>query len=82
VLVRYRQYMALRIPLAATNLVSAQPKVSTKLTLAALQELISVAEAEEVLCQPCQPISETSGDAYLQNCKPNSLPNSPSSSRK
>jgi len=71
--------MALRISLSATNLVPAQPRVPTKLTLAAVQELISVAENAEVLCQP---IPETSGSNYPQNCKPKSLPNSQPSSRK
>src|SRR3989304_8994516 len=51
-LVRYRESMALRIPLRATNLAAAQPKVPTKLSLSAVRELLSVAEAGEVLCPP------------------------------
>ena len=77
--VLYQEYMTLRISLSATNLVPAQPRVSIKLTLAAIQELISVAEAEEDLCQS-RP--ETSGGDCLQNCKPKFLPNSQPFSRK
>lgn len=46
----YRQYIALRIPIPATNLVPSQPRSQTKLTLAALTELIELAEQCEVLC--------------------------------
>jgi hypothetical protein len=75
----YRGFMALRIPLAATNLVPARPRVSTKLTLAAVRELISVAEAEEVICQL---IPKASGSISPLNCEPQSLPSSQSPSRK
>ena len=50
VLVSYREYMALRIPVSATNLASPRPTAPTKLTLQALLELISLAEQCEVLC--------------------------------
>jgi hypothetical protein len=79
VLVRYRECMTLRIPLKATTLVSAQPKVPTKLTLPALLELISVAEAQEVLC-PHNPL--ISGSNSLPNSKSKSWPNSRPFSRK
>jgi hypothetical protein len=50
VFVAYRDHMVLRIPLAATNLVPAQAKVTTKLTLQALTELKTLVEQCEVLC--------------------------------
>ena len=78
VLVRYQEYMALRIPLLATNLTSAQPKVPTRLTFAAIQELISVAEAGEVLCPPNL---ATYGDNSLHPCESKSWPNSRPNSR-
>jgi hypothetical protein len=71
--------MALRILLSATNLMPAQPRVTTKLSLAAVQELISVAESAEVICQS---IHETSGGNYPQNYTSKSLPSSQLSSRK
>ena len=77
VLVLYQQYMGLRIPILATNLMPVEPNVPTKLTFVALQELISL--AQEVICQP---IPETSGEICPQNYKSKSLPNSRSSSRK
>jgi hypothetical protein len=79
VLVRYRECITLRIPLQATTLVSAQPKAPTKLTLSALLELISVAEAQEVLCPPTPLIS---GSNSLPNSKSKSWPNSRPFSRK
>lgn len=79
VFVHYRACMTLRIPLQATTLASAQPKVPTKLTLSALLELISVAEAQEVLCLPNPVIS---GDNSLPNSKLKFWPNSQPSSRK
>jgi len=69
--------MALRIALAATNLVLVQPRVPTKLTFAALQELLS--EAEEVVCQQ---IPETSGNILPQNSELQFLPSSQLPSRK
>jgi hypothetical protein len=50
VLVTYREYMALRIPLGATNLLASQPQSQTKLTRQALTELIALAQECEVLC--------------------------------
>ena len=77
VLVVYREQMLLRIPLSATTLRPAQRRVSTKLTLAAVQELLSV--AEEVVC-PLSP--ETSGKTYPPNAKSKSRRNSPPLSRR
>jgi hypothetical protein len=74
VIVAYRRGITLRISLAATNLVPMQLQVQTKLTLAALRELLSTAEESEVLC-PSNP--KTSGKAYLQNVKSKFLPKSP-----
>ena len=79
VLVRYLEIMTLRISLGATNLGVAQPKGSTKLTFAALQELISVAEAGEVLCPPNL---VTCGNDSLSPSESKSWPNSRPFSRK
>jgi len=48
--VAYREYMALRIPLLATNLITSQPMSQTKLTYQALTELVALAQECEVLC--------------------------------
>jgi hypothetical protein len=77
VLVSYRENMNLRIPIDATNLVSYQLAVPSKLTLSALQELISLAEQYEVLLCPSNPT--TSGDNCPKNTKPKFSPNLPSS---
>ncbi len=69
VMVAYQEYMTLRIPIAATNLVPAQPGLKTKLTLAALTELISLAEQYEVLCPTHR---QPSGTNTAQNSKPKS----------
>jgi hypothetical protein len=79
VLVVYREHMLLRIPLQATTLLPAPPRVATKLTLAAVQELLSVAEMQEVRCPPSP---ETSGKTCLPSTKSRSRRNSPPSSRK
>ncbi len=77
VLVAYQDNMTLRIALVATNLGVAQPRVPTRLTLAALQDLLS--EAEEVVCQP---IPNTSGNIFPPNSEPQSWPSSLPLSRK
>jgi hypothetical protein len=74
VIVAYRRGMTLRISLAATNLILSQPQVQTKLTLAALQELISTAEESEVLCLSHR---KTSGNTCPRNVKSKFLPKSP-----
>lgn len=74
VIVSYHRGITLRISLAATNLVPTQPQVQTKLTIAALQELISTAEESEVLCPSNR---KTSGKVYPQNVKPEFLPKLP-----
>jgi hypothetical protein len=74
VLVAYRQYMVLRIPASATNLGPVRPVGSTKLTLSALQELISLAEQHEELWNAHPP---TSGDACLPNSNNASVTTSP-----
>ena len=59
VLVRYRENILLRIPLAATTLSTAFAiKTCTKLSLAAVDELVELANACEALCQEDR---ETSG---------------------
>ena len=75
VLVAYRSYMRLRIPWLATNLAPAQPTGSTKLTLAAMTELIALAEQCEELCHTNPP---TFGHA----CHPNSEPKSSTTFRR
>lgn len=67
------QDMVLRLPIAVTNLVPPRPTLSSKLTLAAIEELISLAEQWEVLC-PSNPI--LSGDSYPQVCKSKLQPKS------
>jgi hypothetical protein len=79
ILVVYREYMALRIPVLATNLASPRPITPTKLTWQALTDLISLAEQCEVLCPLNQP---TSGDDCPQNSKNESSTTSQPSSRR
>jgi hypothetical protein len=71
-MVAYQAYMSLRIPIAATNLVPAQPSLETKLTLEALSELISLAEQYEVLCPTHR---QPSGINTPQNSKAKSSTN-------
>src|SRR6266566_2126241 len=42
--VSYREYMVLRLPVAATTLASSRPALSTKLTRDAVKELVMLAE--------------------------------------
>jgi len=79
VLVSYRGYMALRIPLFATNLASSRPTGQTKLTLSAVTDLISLAEQCEVLCHTNP---QKSGNDCPQNSKPKSATTSRRSSRR
>jgi hypothetical protein len=48
-LVCYREYMTLRIAVASTTLAVSWPVTSTKLTLAAVKELVTIAEDCEAL---------------------------------
>ena len=57
--------MALRVPVAATNLALPRPTPQTKLTLEAVTELLTLAEQCEVLCLSNQ---ATSGNDCLPNC--------------
>ena len=79
VLVGFRGHMALRIPVGATNLAPARPCPRSKLTLAAITELISLAEQCEVLCPSNR---EKSGDACRQDSVARSLPTSPRSCKR
>jgi F420-0:gamma-glutamyl ligase-like protein len=79
VLVGFRGHMALRIPVNATNLAPARPCSRSKLTLAAISELISLAEQCEVLCPSNQ---ARSGDACRPDSVARSLPTSPRSSKR
>ena len=47
--VSYRGYMTLRLPVTSTTLGSSRPVISTKLTYAAIKELLTIAEDCEVL---------------------------------
>ncbi|MGZ3627271.1 MAG: hypothetical protein ACXVDN_06315 [Ktedonobacteraceae bacterium] len=47
--VSYREQMVLRLPVAATTLASSRPVISTKLTLDAVTELMTIAEDCEAL---------------------------------
>jgi hypothetical protein len=49
VLVSYREYMTLRLPVTSTTLAASRPVISIKLTHAAVKELVTVAEDCEVL---------------------------------
>src|SRR2546423_13869499 len=49
VLVSYRGYMTLRLPVTSTTLASSRPVLSIKLTHAAVKELVTIAEDCEVL---------------------------------
>ena len=79
VLVGFRGHMALRIPVSATNLAPTRPCPRAKLTLAAITELISLAEQCEVLCPSNR---ARSGDACRQDCAARSLQTSPPSSKR
>jgi hypothetical protein len=48
-LVSYREYMALRLPVTSTTLAVSRPVTSTKLTYAAVKELVTIAEDCEAL---------------------------------
>jgi hypothetical protein len=65
VLVQYREHMALRIPVLATNLASARSAPQTKLTLEAVAALVALAVECEVLCPSNPP---KSGDDCRQHC--------------
>src|SRR4029453_7373218 len=79
VFVAYRDHIVLRIPLLATNLASPRPSGQSKLTFAAVTELLAVAAECEVLCPS---IHLNSGDDSPQNAPPNSSQNSRSFSRR
>ena len=49
--VRYHQTLILRIPLQATTLASPRPAVSTRLTVASVQEILELAEDCEISCR-------------------------------
>jgi hypothetical protein len=79
VLVAYRQYMLLRIPVLATSLTPSLPVPRTKLTLLSVQDLVVLATQCEVLCPP---VPTSSGPASPPNSKRKSVQNSPRSSRR
>jgi hypothetical protein len=49
VLVSYREYMTLRLPVTSTTLAASRPVLSIKLTHVAVKELVTIAEDCEVL---------------------------------
>lgn len=79
VLVRYRHYMTLRLPLAATTLAPARPGIPTKLTAEAVQTLIRLAEDCEALCPLIPP---PSSPTYPPPSKPTSSTTSRRSCRR
>ena len=81
IFVAYRDAMVLRIPQAATSLVTPppEPQPPTKLTSHAITELISFAEQCEVLCPATQP---NSGTYSPPRGKPVTAPTSRRSSRR
>lgn len=72
-LVLYPEGMALRIEVAATNLVPPKPVLLTKFTSQSLEQLIQLAKECEVICQSIQ---EKSGSSYQKKSKTKSLRNS------
>jgi len=79
VLVSYRQYMLLRIPVAATSLMPSLVVARTKLTVQTVRDLVTLATQYEVLCPPNPP---TSGIISPPNSKRKSAPSSRLSSRR
>jgi hypothetical protein len=79
VFVAYRGYMTLRLPLAATNLMAPRPSIITKLTPAAVVDLLALAETCDGLCLS-NPVP--SGDACRQTCNTTSpMKSRPSAAR-
>lgn len=60
VYVVYREHMTLGIPRGATNLAQVLSTLETKLTVAAVEQLVSVVRECKVICQESQGISGTS----------------------
>jgi len=77
--VAYREEMLVRVPVAATSLIPSLPVARTKLTRAAIMDLVALAVHCEVLCPSHPP---TSGVASRPNSKRRSKTNSPPSSRR
>ena len=75
----YRQTMVLRLPLSATNLAPPRSVSRTKLSLAAVTELVALAGQCEELCLTDQPIF---GFPSPPTSAPTSQPNSSPSSRR
>ena len=79
VVVAYRPSMFLRIPVAVTSLIASPPVVRTKLTLAAVREVVELATQCEGLC-PSNPT--ISGGNSRSHCKRRSAKISTQSSRR
>jgi hypothetical protein len=65
--VGYRDFMQLRIPLAATNLVPVSPRLRTTFTGQAISELLALVDTwgvREAGKKECPPPHTTSGDDY------------------
>lgn len=73
IFVAYRGHIVLRIPLLATNLVPPRPRGQSKLTFAAVIELLAVAAECEVLCPS---IHLNAGYDSPQSAVPRSSPKS------
>lgn len=72
-IVAYQDHITLRIAVAATNLGTTQPRLTTKLTVEAVTELISLAEQYEVICPTHR---QSSGTTSPQKSKIKSSTNS------
>jgi hypothetical protein len=75
--VGYRDYMTLRLPLAATNLAAPRLGIATKLTLDAVTDILTLAGAWEAIC-PTNPTS--SGNTCQATSSEASAPSLPPSS--
>ena len=74
VYVAYRERMLLRIPIPATSLQPVRRGAATKLTLEAIQEVVTLAGESE---DPCPSSHATSGSASPETCAAMSRPTSP-----
>ncbi len=77
--VAYRDYMRLRIPLSATNLVASRPARAAKLSRQSIEELLALAKECEVLCRSNR---KPSGTTCPTNSANKSQRRSPRSSRR
>ena len=77
--VAYRGYMTLKIPRAATDLAYTPVRLTTKISVASLQDLFSLAQEYDQLCLLNQSSfnPRSSGESSPQPCEDKSSKNSP-----